>query len=137
MTKKVGKPRHVPTSQNRNDVKLMVARGCTSVQMASHIGISKDTLHKYYQTELDTGRVSWHNLIFSALALKIKEGDTSAIIFACKTQLGFSEKYYFEHSQVEQKKERTVDEVLKQLSEVNSPVIIDAEPIEAETKKDD
>lgn len=50
-----GRPPHEPTKVTRSIVKTLVAAGLTQVEIAKRIGISENTLPKYYREELDTG----------------------------------------------------------------------------------
>lgn len=49
-----GRPAHKPTEEIRQRVKSEIAMGVTQETVAAGIGISVDTLSKYYREELDT-----------------------------------------------------------------------------------
>ena len=55
LRRKPGVPAHVPSDASRNLVILAVAKGCTQEQIARLVGISENTLTKYYRAELDDG----------------------------------------------------------------------------------
>ena len=53
--KSVGHPPHEPTEENRKLVSFAIAIGGTEPAIAEFIGISDNTLRKYYRKELDIG----------------------------------------------------------------------------------
>ena len=57
MAEGVGRPAHQPTDQNRLQVKTLAAVGIRYEDIATKLGISADTLTRYYRQELDDGRV--------------------------------------------------------------------------------
>lgn len=49
---KRGRPPHVPTTENRNKVILLLAQGWTDARIAGALGITTPTLRKHYFREL-------------------------------------------------------------------------------------
>lgn len=95
---KGGRPRHQKTEQNRALINALAKTNWTQEQIAQEVGISVDTLQKYYRDEFDNGRKLAKYHIINSLFQKIEKGDTACIIFACKTILGMSEKQLIAHS---------------------------------------
>ena len=56
------------------------------------LGISDDTLTKYYKPELEKGRIEANAAVAGTLFEKAKQGDTSSMIFWLKTRAQWSEK---------------------------------------------
>jgi uncharacterized protein YjcR len=57
MAEGVGRPPHQPTDENRTKIKAWAAVGVRHEDIAAKLGISADTLVKYYRQELDDGRI--------------------------------------------------------------------------------
>ena len=49
---KPGRPQHVPTNENRNRVKMLLAVGWNDERIAGAVGVSIKTLRKHYSREL-------------------------------------------------------------------------------------
>jgi len=92
MAEGVGRPAHQPTDQNRLQVKTLAA------VIAAKLGISADTLTKYYRQELDDGRVDANAQIGKSLYEQAKNGNTAAMIFWLKTRAGWKETQVNEHT---------------------------------------
>lgn len=82
---------HNVTDNTRQAVKYMKIAGATNEQVADYLGISDETLRKYYKSDLDHGRRHCQQIIVGALFKKVMAGDTASIIFACKTICGLKE----------------------------------------------
>jgi hypothetical protein len=65
--------------------------------IATKLGISDDTLKKYYQLELDLGRVEANAKVANALFQQAMDGNTTAQIFWLKTRAGWKENHTIEH----------------------------------------
>jgi len=78
MAEGVGRPAHQPTDQNRLQVKTLAAVGIRHEDIAVKLGISADTLTKYYR--------------------QAKNGNTTAMIFWLKTRAGWKETQVNEHT---------------------------------------
>lgn len=92
MTKKVGD--HVvykPDDKTRGIVEMLVACGVTQEEIAKLIGISSDTLQKYYRKELDLGKPKANAKIARRLFEKAAEGDNACMFFWLKTQARWKE----------------------------------------------
>jgi transposase len=91
MTKQVGRPPHEPTEQTRLQAKTLAAVGIRHEDIAAKLGITADTLTKYYRKELDDGRVDANAQIGKSLFEQARAGNTAAMIFWLKTRAGWKE----------------------------------------------
>lgn len=86
----VGRPPHVPTDKDRRVVEMMTAGGITQEGIARAIGISVDTLVKYYREELDTALDKANAQVAGSLFKKAisdnHPGGVTAAIFWMKTR---------------------------------------------------
>jgi hypothetical protein len=69
--------------------------------IALRLKISSDTLVKYYQEELDEGRIDANSAIAGTLFNQAKKGNTAAAIFWLKTRARWKETQSHEHSGVD------------------------------------
>ena len=90
--KKRGRPMHLVSQDTRNQVTQMSIVGTRYEDIALVLGISHDTLTKYYNQELELGRIEANAAIAGTLFEKAKQGDTSSMIFWLKTRAQWSEK---------------------------------------------
>ena len=90
--KKRGRPMHLVSQDTRNQVTQMSIVGTRYEDIALVLGISHDTLTKYYKKELELGRIEANAAIAGTLFEKAKQGDTSSMIFWLKTRAQWSEK---------------------------------------------
>ena len=98
MAEGMGRPPHQPTDQTRLQAKTLAAVGIKHEDIAAKIGISADTLVKYYKQELDDGRVDANAQIGKSLYEQAKAGNTAAMIFWLKTRAGWKETQVQEHT---------------------------------------
>jgi len=91
MAEGVGRPPHQPTDENRTKIKAWAAVGVRHEDIAAKLGISADTLVKYYRQELDDGRIDANAQIGKSLYEQAKAGNTTAMIFWLKTRAGWKE----------------------------------------------
>jgi transposase len=91
MAEGVGRPAHQPTDENRTKVRAWAAVGVRHEDIAAKLGISADTLAKYYRQELDDGRIDANAQIGKSLYEQAKAGNTTAMIFWLKTRAGWKE----------------------------------------------
>lgn len=94
----VGRPPYKPTDQNRLQVKTLAAVGIRHEDIAAKLGISVDTLTRYYRQELDDGRVDANAVVAKSLYEQARAGNTSAMIFWLKTRAGWKETMVNEHT---------------------------------------
>ena len=89
-----GRPRFAPTDEERRQVKALSGYGLGHKQMASLIrgGISPITLEKWFHTELDSGHALACAQVGRTLFEKAMGGDTTAMIWWSKTQMGWRER---------------------------------------------
>lgn len=78
MTRKVGRPAYEPTPAERHKVAISAAGGMTHAQISSLLGISADTLEKYFAVELTRGAMEKRAEILAALFKAAKRGSASA-----------------------------------------------------------
>ena len=90
--RKRGRPTHLVSADTRNQVTQMSIVGTRYEDIALVLGISHDTLTKYYKKELELGRIEANAAIAGTLFEKAKQGDTSSMIFWLKTRAQWSEK---------------------------------------------
>ena len=98
MAEGMGRPPHQPTDQTKLQAKTLAAVGIKHEDIAAKIGISADTLVKYYKQELDDGRVDSNAQIGKSLYEQAKAGNTAAMIFWLKTRAGWKETQVQEHT---------------------------------------
>lgn len=93
MTKK-----HEPTPETRLQVKTLASVGTPQDQIAIVIGITKNTLLKYYRKELDTAMTMANAKVAQSLFQQATAGNTSAAIFWLKCRAGWVDKQSIEHT---------------------------------------
>jgi hypothetical protein len=79
------------SDSDRAAVEKMCVAGITRETMSRVMEISEPTLLKHYKKELETSSVKANTNIAGKLYEKAINGDTTALIFWCKTQLGWRE----------------------------------------------
>lgn len=93
--------KHEPTQQDRDTARRLSALGVPHEDIATRLKISSDTLVKYYQEELDEGRIDANSAIAGTLFNQAKKGNTAAAIFWLKTRARWKETQSHEHSGVD------------------------------------
>jgi hypothetical protein len=96
-----GKKPYQPEEADRKRVEAMTGYGLTHDQIASVIGISDETLRKYFRRELDTGAALANSRVAQNLykwATSDKPGAVAASIFWTKTRMGWREVTRQEHT---------------------------------------
>jgi hypothetical protein len=76
-----GRPEHIPTVQNRNKVRLLLAMGHTQAKVAAALDVDPKTLRKHYSPELQSrrrARAVLEGALTYAVAAKALEGDVPA-----------------------------------------------------------
>lgn len=87
-----GRDPHKPTDESRLRVLRGAALGITHEGLAGLLGISKATLAKHYQDELDRARDALIEEIGGAMYVKAKDGDVGAQKYIMGCRAGWSEK---------------------------------------------
>jgi DNA-binding XRE family transcriptional regulator len=85
---------HEPNEKDRNQVTLMAGIGLTQDQIAKIIGVSDETLRKYYSSELDTATSMMNAQVAQNLfriATSKGAGAVASAIFWMKTRGGWRE----------------------------------------------
>jgi hypothetical protein len=82
----------VPTDEVRKKVALWAQVGTTNAVIASELGISEDTLVKYFREELHEAAPRGVARVAGSLYSKAIAGDVSSMIFYLKTKGRWSEK---------------------------------------------
>jgi hypothetical protein len=93
--------KHDPKQQDRDTARRLSALGVPHEDIALRLKISSDTLVKYYQEELDEGRIDANSAIAGTLFNQAKKGNTAAAIFWLKTRARWKETQAHEHSGVD------------------------------------
>lgn len=93
----MARPTFQPTDEQRKLVEQFAAFGIPVEEMTSLVldkagkPIAEKTLRKYFQAELDTGRVKANAKVAMTLYSKALSGDTTAMIFWLKTRARWKE----------------------------------------------
>jgi len=82
---------HKPTDDMRKQVEQASGLGLPHDQIAALIGISDETLRKYYRAELGIGKAKASAQIAKTLFNKAQSGDTTALIWWTKAQMRWAE----------------------------------------------
>ncbi len=77
---------HKPTAKTREKVCDFKSFGITNEEIANYLGISIETLTKYYREELDKSIINANAAMAQSLYKKGLNGDISAQIFWLKTR---------------------------------------------------
>ena len=97
-TSKGGRPPHLATADTRNKVFMLSTVGTRHEDIATVLGISADTLTKYYHDELAKGRIEANASVAETLFKQAKEGNTTAMIFWLKSRAKWKESTQHEIS---------------------------------------
>lgn len=94
-----GRPAFEPSEAERRQVEAMSGYGVPFQQIACVLrdGVDLGTLKKYFRAELDAGKAKANAKIGQRLYKKAEEGDTTALIWWTKTQMGWTEKTVIDH----------------------------------------
>ena len=95
---KGGRPPHLPNADTRNKVFMLSTVGTRHEDIATVLGISADTLTKYYHDELAKGRIEANASVAETLFKQAKEGNTTAMIFWLKSRAKWKESTQHEIS---------------------------------------
>jgi hypothetical protein len=88
---KVGRPQIGRSEEIAKAVQLHTLVGTPQPTLAKVLGMSTETLTKYYREELDTAKAQANASIAGRLYKKAMDGDTTAMIFWLKTQARWRE----------------------------------------------
>jgi hypothetical protein len=95
---KGGRPPHLANETTRNKVFMLSTVGTRHEDIATVLGISTDTLTKYYHDELAKGRIEANASVAETLFKQAKEGNTTAMIFWLKSRAKWKESTQHEIS---------------------------------------
>lgn len=89
----MARPAHEPTDETRALVRAYAADGVAQPHIAAAIGITDDTLRKYYREELDASKGEWSAKFEQSIKTRVLKDDCppALVIFTAKTQLGWRE----------------------------------------------
>ena len=73
-----GRPPFVPTAAQRRRVSIAAGGGMRHVDIATALGISRETLEKYFEAELSAGALERRMEVLQALHAAAKKGSSSA-----------------------------------------------------------
>lgn len=91
---------HEPTDDTRRTVAQHAAVGTRHDLIAQILGVSLNTMKKYYGEELELGLARANAVVASTLFAQAKGGNTTAMIFWLKTRGGWRETSRLEHGGV-------------------------------------
>ena len=83
--------KHKPTKELKKRVEDMSVAGMPQEKIAKRIGISEDTLRKYYAEHLESGVEELGRLAIEGLRDKLRNKNTAAIFFVLKCRFGWRE----------------------------------------------
>jgi hypothetical protein len=118
--KKRGNQPFVPTDRERQQVERMVGFGLTQEQISKIVGISENTLKKYFQDELDNGVSRINSAVAQnlfSIATSKEPGSVAAAIFWMKTRGRWRETNHHVHSGDDKEPPIKIDANLKGLSD--------------------
>ena len=87
-----GRPAHAPTDQTRAMVVLLHGMGANESDISKVIGITRNTLRKHYEEELEAGKAKMDAHVYTALYKGIAKLDAGLIKYYMNNRLGWSEK---------------------------------------------
>ena len=90
--------KHVPTEQTRKLVEQLSAAGTRQDDIGIYLGITRQTLEKYYKEEIKTGNIKANVTVANTLYNQAISGNTTAAIFWLKTRAGWRETQKVEMS---------------------------------------
>lgn len=95
-----GRPAFEPTDSERKKVEAFSGYGLPIDQIAVLVrdGIAVETLTKYFERELVSGKAKANSQVGRTLFQKATSGDTTAMIWWTKTQMKWSETQKVEHT---------------------------------------
>ena len=73
-----GRPPFAPTAAQRRRVSIAAGGGMRHVDIATALGISRETLEKYFEAELSAGALERRMEVLQALHAAAKKGSSSA-----------------------------------------------------------
>jgi len=96
----MGRPKLKPTDTDRKQVESLSGFGVPIEQIAILVcgGIDAETLRKHFKDELVKGKAKANSKVGQTLFQKATGGDTSAMIWWSKTQMGWKETQVQEHT---------------------------------------
>lgn len=92
--KRPGRPKHIPTDENRAIVSALAGYGAPHEYIGRQIGVGGDVLRRDYRFELDDGTHNANATVAESLykkAIGDDKGSVTAAIFWLKTRAGFKE----------------------------------------------
>lgn len=89
---KMGRPPHIPTEGNKKAIILARAGRMNMDDVAKFLGISVETINKYYSEAVISGKVMLHLKVMDAFVKNIEKGDTALIKFFMVSEMGFKDK---------------------------------------------
>ena len=89
----MGRKPHQPTDESREKVREWSRNGVSQVRIAAALGISDDTLRKYYEEDIGSGIARWAAEFEEILGKDIRKEDCPPAlkIFLSKVRLGYRE----------------------------------------------
>lgn len=78
VARKRGRPAFAPTAAQRRQVSIAAGGGMRHVDIATALGIARDTLEKHFEAELSGGAIARRMEVLQALHAAAKKGSSSA-----------------------------------------------------------
>ena len=89
--KEMAQAPHKPSEKTRQQAQSAAGLGLPHDQIGALLGISDETLRKYYPTELALGKAQSSAAVAKTLFNKAQAGDTTAMIWWTKAQMRWAE----------------------------------------------
>jgi hypothetical protein len=137
-TRKIGRPRNPhlefrfqPTREQRELVQTMVGYAIPLERIALCIRnpatrrpIAPSTLLRRFPREIECGRAAMEGLLCTMLTHRIRDGDLTAIIWAQKNLMNWSDRREVNHFGVDVEVKMTREELAKELERRNLPPVL-------------
>lgn len=94
----MARPTKEPTDEQRKQVQTLAGYGLSQEQIATMLGMTRQTLAKHCQSELEKGKAVAYATATGQLFNNIKKGKEASLIFYLKTQHGWKEKQEIQHT---------------------------------------
>jgi len=112
---------HEVTKEKRLKVRLMKVAGIDNEVLAKCMGITMATLTKYYKVDLAVGAAECTALVAGKLMEKIRNGDTTSIIFYLRTRGRWAPKNELEITHSHTIRPRSKEEIEAELIRIGVP----------------
>jgi len=108
--------------ESRLKVRMLKIAGIPDNEVAKCMGISITSLEKYYKVDLDNGASECTAMVTGKLIEKIRNGDTTSIVFYLRTRGKWAPKNEFEITHNHTIRPRSRQEIEAELREIGVPL---------------